>query len=350
MCFTDRDSLKLLSGGEFKLFAPVSSDEIFISFVGVMAGLLILAIALLGHLLGFHIYLIYHKMSTYEFIVSSRDHRSDASDVETGTKSPSSRKLFKNKVKPEEDRRENSEPERIEISDNGRSEGSEDSLPNETSVKFISEVSSKAAAKQSRSLVQNEPSQCQESPSNTTPDITHYSPQGTTQDITQYSPQGITECASSSEESLKEITPPPTTPPITIQQPAGINMASMLQPHVAISSDQCSNDVSSARAGPSRVPMVTFEDEVEKPVPSPQRNKKKKARTSEGPNTETLNNGDYELTKVNADKIAQARQDNVYAAATPRKKKKKVKATTPDSLPPVIVRRPLPQLQLHDDN
>jgi len=44
-------------GGEFKLFAPVSSDEIFISFVGVMAGLLILAIALLGHLLGFHIYL-----------------------------------------------------------------------------------------------------------------------------------------------------------------------------------------------------------------------------------------------------------------------------------------------------
>lgn len=34
---------------------------------------------------------------------------------------------------------------RIEISDNGRSEGSEDSLPNETSVKFISEVSSKVS-------------------------------------------------------------------------------------------------------------------------------------------------------------------------------------------------------------
>jgi len=32
---------------------------------------------------------------------------------------------------------------RFEISDNGRSEGSEDSLPNETTVKFISEVSSK---------------------------------------------------------------------------------------------------------------------------------------------------------------------------------------------------------------
>jgi len=32
---------------------------------------------------------------------------------------------------------------RFEISDNGRSEGSEDSLPNETTVKFINEVSSK---------------------------------------------------------------------------------------------------------------------------------------------------------------------------------------------------------------
>jgi len=32
---------------------------------------------------------------------------------------------------------------RFEISDNGRSEGSEDTLPNETTVKFISEVSSK---------------------------------------------------------------------------------------------------------------------------------------------------------------------------------------------------------------
>ena len=34
---------------------------------------------------------------------------------------------------------------RIKISDNGRSEGSEDSLPNETSVKFISEVSCKVS-------------------------------------------------------------------------------------------------------------------------------------------------------------------------------------------------------------
>jgi len=34
-------------------------------------------------------------MSTYEFIVSSRDSRPTLSDVESGNKSPASRKLFK---------------------------------------------------------------------------------------------------------------------------------------------------------------------------------------------------------------------------------------------------------------
>ena len=34
-------------------------------------------------------------MSTYEFIVSSRDSRPNLSDVEAGIKSPASRKLFK---------------------------------------------------------------------------------------------------------------------------------------------------------------------------------------------------------------------------------------------------------------
>ena len=43
-------------GGEFKIFVAVS-DELFISILGVVAGLLLLAIVLLGHLLGFHIYL-----------------------------------------------------------------------------------------------------------------------------------------------------------------------------------------------------------------------------------------------------------------------------------------------------
>ena len=34
-------------------------------------------------------------MSTYEFIVSSRDSRPNLSDVEAGSKSPATRKLFK---------------------------------------------------------------------------------------------------------------------------------------------------------------------------------------------------------------------------------------------------------------
>lgn len=55
---------------------------------------------------------MYHKISTYEFIVNSRDSQADVTDVEAGGKSPSRRKLFKNKVKPEEDRRENAEPAR----------------------------------------------------------------------------------------------------------------------------------------------------------------------------------------------------------------------------------------------
>lgn len=195
-----------------------------------------------------------------------------------------------------------------------------------------------AAAKQNRSNVEQEPSlQDQGSTSVASPDVTHYTP------------QGITECVSSSEESLKEITPPPTTPRVTIQQPAGISMASTTQPHTGILSDQYGDDTSSARAGPSRIPTVTFEDEAEELVPSPRRKKKKKPRGSEGMNTETLNNGGYELAAVNAKGSAHVGQDNVDAAA-PRRKKKKVKATAPESLPPVVVRRPLPQLQLQEDN
>lgn len=39
------------------MFVPISSDEAFASYTGVVAALLLLSIALLGHLLGFHIYL-----------------------------------------------------------------------------------------------------------------------------------------------------------------------------------------------------------------------------------------------------------------------------------------------------
>ena len=39
------------------MFVPISSDEAFAAYVGVVVALLLLSIALLGHLLGFHIYL-----------------------------------------------------------------------------------------------------------------------------------------------------------------------------------------------------------------------------------------------------------------------------------------------------
>ncbi|CAH3157824.1 unnamed protein product, partial [Porites evermanni] len=231
---------------------------------------------------------VYHKISTYEFIVSSREQRSEASDVEAGTDKPSSckqsnKKMFKNKVKPEEERTENDEPQRIEISDHGASEGSDDTLPNETTVKFINEVSSKAAAKQNRSNVEEDTIKQQDYSTITSPDTAHYSP------------QGITECASSSEESLKEITPPSTSPRVEVKQPASI-ITSQLQE--TISSNQYQSELS-FNPGPRRVSMITFNDQVEELVPSSQGKKKKKTKVSEDANTNTLKSGDYELTAVN---------------------------------------------------
>lgn len=36
-----------------------------------------------------------HRISTYEFIINSRDSQAGVTDVEAGAKSPSNRKLFK---------------------------------------------------------------------------------------------------------------------------------------------------------------------------------------------------------------------------------------------------------------
>ena len=41
------------------------------------------------------LFVVYHKMSTYDFIISARDRRSESSDVESGTKSPAQKKRFK---------------------------------------------------------------------------------------------------------------------------------------------------------------------------------------------------------------------------------------------------------------
>ena len=188
-----------------------------------------------------------------------------------------------------------------------------------------------AAAKQNRSNVKQEPTQHQDSPSSRMANNANYTP------------QGITEGASSSEESLKEITPSRTIPQVTTQLPAGT-----LQPHAEISSNQYHNEMSQTIVRPKRVPMVTFEDEVGELVPSSQRKKKKKTRASE--DTNTLNKADYELTPVNIKESAYEGQDTVDAVTPRKKKKKKFKATAPDTLPPVVVRRPLPQLQLQEDD
>ena len=188
-----------------------------------------------------------------------------------------------------------------------------------------------AAAKENRSSVEEDTLQQQDYSVITSPDTAHYSP------------QGITECASSSEESLKEITPPSTSPRVEVKQPASI-ITSQLQE--TISSNQYQSELS-FNPGPRRVSMITFNDQVEELVPSSQGKKKKKTKVSEDANTNTLNSGDYELTAVNREN-ASAGQDTVDAVTPRKKKKKKPKANSPDSLPP-IVRRPLPQLPPQDD-
>ena len=188
-----------------------------------------------------------------------------------------------------------------------------------------------AAAKQNRSNVEEDTIKQQDYSTITSPDTAHYSP------------QGITECASSSEESLKEITPQPTSPRVEVKQPAGV-ITSQLQE--TSSSNQHQSELLSFNPGPRRVPMVTFNDQVEELVPSSQGKKKKKTKVSEDANTNTLNSGDYELTAVNREN-ASAGQDTVDAVTPRKKKKKKPKANSPDSQPP-FVRRPLPQLPPQD--
>ena len=189
-----------------------------------------------------------------------------------------------------------------------------------------------ATAKQNRSNVEEDTLKQHDYSTITSPDTAHYSP------------QGITECASSSEESLKEITPPPTSPRVEVKQPARIITPQLQE---TISSNQYQSELLSFNPGPRRVPMVTFNDQVEELVPSSQGKKRKKTKASEDANTKTLNSGDYELTAVNREN-ASAGQDTVDAVTPRKKKKKKPKANSPDSLPPTV-RRPLPQLPPQDN-
>ncbi|XP_035232208.1 uncharacterized protein LOC118203995 [Stegodyphus dumicola] len=54
------------------IFLPVHGS-IWVTFVFITAALSLLAIALLGHLLGFHIFLMCQNFSTYDYIVQKRD-------------------------------------------------------------------------------------------------------------------------------------------------------------------------------------------------------------------------------------------------------------------------------------
>ncbi|XP_031560299.1 probable palmitoyltransferase ZDHHC1 [Actinia tenebrosa] len=148
--FTDNNALLLTqTGGQFKLFGPVP-DTVFVVFVGAVEGLHITAIGLLGHLLGFHIYLMYMNMSTYEFIVNSRERKQQVNDVEAqrsceGT--PISLKRFRNKVRPTPEGMENGELS-VERAQPEHSSSSEEP-PCENTVKVMNEVSSKVAKRNS---------------------------------------------------------------------------------------------------------------------------------------------------------------------------------------------------------
>ena len=193
-------------------------------------------------------------------------------------------------------------------------------------------ASHQAAAKQRRSSTEHELLQIQDSSGKQSPAV-----------IKDYLPQGITEPASS-EESLKEITP--TTPRLAIQQPASVDMATTLEPqHAGISTDQYGVDTSLARPGPSG---VTFDSQGEELVPTPRKKKKRKVRVDEGVNTGSGNNDECELVEVVTKGHEVSGENSLDAAIPKKKKKKKAKSSAPNSLPPVIVRRPLPQLQLKD--
>ncbi|XP_043575275.1 palmitoyltransferase ZDHHC11 isoform X1 [Chiloscyllium plagiosum] len=72
------------------VFLPIAPVETTQTGISVIAGITIIlglaSLMLLGHLLGFHIYLLFNKLSTYEYVVRERhkqDVRGQGSDVES---------------------------------------------------------------------------------------------------------------------------------------------------------------------------------------------------------------------------------------------------------------------------
>lgn len=65
--FSDRDQL-----GSYHFFGSEMDDSGFIAVVIVLVTLSLLALALIGHLLGFHAFLIYNGQSTYDYVIELR--------------------------------------------------------------------------------------------------------------------------------------------------------------------------------------------------------------------------------------------------------------------------------------
>ncbi|KAL4234745.1 putative palmitoyltransferase zdhhc1 [Mactra antiquata] len=111
--FTDKTDRKILqpyrdlnssleyTEADFNLFyRPIPHDG-WLAFLGVYFILCAIAIGLLVHLFGFHIYLIYNNMSTYDYIVQQRDtsREDDVSSIAS-----TSRRNKTNRIMPAKDR------------------------------------------------------------------------------------------------------------------------------------------------------------------------------------------------------------------------------------------------------
>ncbi|XP_014675373.1 PREDICTED: probable palmitoyltransferase ZDHHC1 [Priapulus caudatus] len=84
-----------------KLFVPVC-DKVFLSVLAASGVLCLIALALLGHLLTFHIYLIYRGWSTYDYIMNQREAHTagDPNELEYGYSAAKSSRA--NQVAPAE--------------------------------------------------------------------------------------------------------------------------------------------------------------------------------------------------------------------------------------------------------
>lgn len=111
--YTDRDNRAILqpfivlesaqnyTDAELKLFHQTVIHEGWLSLVGITFSLGIIGVALLVHLFGFHCYLMYKGLSTYDYIVQQRDREHEKEiDDEVASISSSTKRSRKNQITP----------------------------------------------------------------------------------------------------------------------------------------------------------------------------------------------------------------------------------------------------------